>query len=79
MWTANVELFTKWAKTDLTIEAETFAACLSAGKYKSKVEGQYAAAKRSGVRVRPTFDINGTRIQGALDFAAFQKIIDAIR
>ena len=79
VWTANVALFKQWAKDDLKIDAEKFGACLSAGTYKRKVEGQYAAARAAGVRVRPTFDINGKRIQGALDFASFQKVIDAIQ
>ena len=79
VWTANVELFKKWAKDDLKIDVETFASCLSSGKYKSKVEQQYADARASSVRIRPTFDINGKRLSGALPFAEFQKAIDAIQ
>ena len=79
VWTAKVDLFKNWARQDLGLDAEAFGACLSSGKYKSKIEGQYAAAKASGVRIRPTFDINGKRIQGAVDFATFQKVIDSIQ
>ncbi len=79
VWTANVELFKNWAKQDLKLDADAFGACLSSGKYKSKVEQQYADARASGVRIRPTFDINGKRLPGALNFDEFKKVIDAIQ
>jgi protein-disulfide isomerase len=78
VWTGTVDLFRNWARDDLKIDADRFATCVSSGKYKSKVDGVYAAARASGVRVRPTFDINGKRVQGALDFSEFQKIFDAL-
>ncbi len=78
VWTANVDLFKSWVKQDLKIDGDALAACISSAKYKSKVESVYAAARASGVRVRPTFDINGKRLQGALAFSEFMKIIDAL-
>ena len=78
VWTAKPELFGQWAKADLKIDDGRFASCLSSGKYKSKVEGIYAAARQRGVRVRPTFEINEKRVQGALTFDAFKQIIDAL-
>ena len=78
VWTATPELFRQWARADLKIDDGMFASCLNSGKYKSKVEGIYAAARASGVRVRPTFDINEKRVQGALSFDAFRQILDAL-
>ncbi|MCA1553303.1 MAG: DsbA family protein [Chloroflexi bacterium] len=78
VWNGNVELFTRWAKDDLKLDASAFATCLTGAKYKSKVESAYAAARASGVRVRPTFDVNGKRYQGALDFKQFKQILDAL-
>ena len=71
------ELYKAWARDDLEIDANTFASCLTSSKYKSKVEDEYAKAKSSGVRVRPTFDIKGKRIAGAVDFSVFQQTIDS--
>ncbi|MBI3734464.1 MAG: thioredoxin domain-containing protein [Chloroflexi bacterium] len=78
VWTADAALFKGWAKDDLHIDADAFAGCLTSSKYKSKVEAQYAAARASGVRIRPTFDINGKRVQGAISFDEFRKILDAL-
>lgn len=78
VWSATVDLFRSWARDDLEIDADRFATCVSSGKYKSKVEGVYAAARANGVRVRPSFDINGKRVQGALEFSEFKKILDAL-
>jgi protein-disulfide isomerase len=40
------------------------------------VQAQDAARRAAGIRVRPTFELNGQRIQGAIDFATFQQFID---
>jgi protein-disulfide isomerase len=78
VFSANSDVYKGWAANDLKLDAQAFASCIDGGKYKSKVEGQHAAAKSAGVRLRPTFEINGKRYFGALPFAEFQKIFDAI-
>lgn len=75
---ANAGVYKGWAASDLKLDNQAFSACLDGGKYKSKVEGQHAAAKAAGIRLRPTFEINGKRYFGALAFEEFQKIFDAI-
>ena len=71
-------LYKGWAQSDLKIDANAFGTCLAGNKHKAKVEGAYAAARAAGVRLRPTFDINGKRIQGAVDFAIFKQTIDSL-
>src|SRR5438046_2033667 len=45
VFNGSAELYKGWAKDDLKINADTFGACLSGNKYKSKVESEYAAAR----------------------------------
>src|SRR5438309_10741396 len=79
VFNGSVALYKRWAKDDLKVDAEAFGACVGSGKYKNKVESEYAAARAAGVRFRPTFDINGKRITGAVEFAIFQQAIDVAR
>ena len=79
VFSATAAVYEGWAANDLKLDAPAFGACLEGGKYKSKVEGQHAAAKAAGIRLRPTFEINGKRYFGALAFEEFQKIFDAIQ
>ncbi len=79
-YSGSVAVFRKWAKEDLKIDDAAFAACMNANTYKAKIERMAATARGSdGVRVRPTYDINGRRILGAQPFAEFQKVIDAVK
>lgn len=79
-YSGTVAIFQKWAKDDLKIDDAAFAACMDANTYKVKIEQMAAAAHAAdGVRVRPTFDINGQRLLGALPFADFQRAIDAAK
>lgn len=78
VFNATPAVYKGWAANDLKLDSQAFGACLDGGKYKSKVEGQHAAAKAAGIRLRPTFEINGKRVPGALPFAEYQKIFDAI-
>ena len=79
VFSATASVYKGWAASDLKLDGPAFGACLDGGKYKSKVEGQHAAAKAAGIRLRPTFEINGKRYAGALDFAEFQKIFDTVQ
>ncbi|MBI5879471.1 MAG: thioredoxin domain-containing protein [Chloroflexi bacterium] len=79
-YAGSVAVFQQWATDDLKLDSAGFGACMNSHTHKAKIE-QMAAAARStdGVRVRPTYDINGSRLQGALRFPDFQKVIDAVR
>lgn len=62
---------------DLSLDTTTFADCMQSHKHLDAVQADYQAAQRDGVRFRPSFDINGARLTGALPFSTFQQQIDA--
>jgi len=61
----------------LGLDTAAFGQCYDSHRFAEKVRADNAAAKADGVRTRPTFDINGRRVEGALPFAQFQQVIDA--
>ncbi len=56
---------------------DQFAECLSARKFKSKVDADFAEAFKIGVYGTPTFFINGQVFVGPKTFDEFKRIIDA--
>ena len=62
---------------DLRLNTAAFGDCMKTHKYLSAVRADYQAAQAAGVQFRPVFDINETRLVGALPFGAFQKQLDA--
>jgi protein-disulfide isomerase len=62
---------------DLRLDTAAFGDCMKTHKYLSAVRADYQAAQAAGVQFRPVFDINGTRLIGALSFEVFQKQLDA--
>ena len=62
---------------DLSLDAAEFGDCMRGHKKLKAVQDDYQAAQAAGVQFRPVFDINGTRLTGALPFQTFQKQIDS--
>lgn len=62
---------------ELRLDSATFSACLQTHRHLATVQDDYRAAQLAGIRGRPSFDINGTRVVGAQPFSAFQQVIDA--
>jgi protein-disulfide isomerase len=60
----------------LKLDEQKFAACLSSGSYKAKVDQDVQMGSRAGVVATPGFFINGTFVNGAQPAAVFEKIID---
>jgi protein-disulfide isomerase len=60
----------------LGLDVDRFTQCFESGKYSAKVEQEIKAARESGVRVTPTFIINGRLKPGILPFENFKQIID---
>jgi protein-disulfide isomerase len=81
-WTGeNVGDFTR-VKLDqyaqsIALDQSTFDTCLDSAKYTGRVQQDAKDAKADGVKATPSFIINGTLLEGALPFAAFQQAIDA--
>jgi protein-disulfide isomerase len=63
--------------SDLDLDVTAFGSCMATHKHLQFVQDDYKAAQDAGVQFRPSFDIGGTRLTGALPFATFQKQIAA--
>ncbi|HEU5012465.1 MAG TPA: Rcas_1661 family thioredoxin-like (seleno)lipoprotein [Roseiflexaceae bacterium] len=61
---------------DLGLDSALFSTCLQSHKHLTTVQNDYSAAQQVGIRGRPSFDINGTRVIGAQPFSVFQQTID---
>ena len=70
------QTFSGYAQS-LGLDTTAFDQCYSSHQFADQVQADDAAVKAAGVRVRPTFDINQRRVEGALPFAQFQQVIDA--
>jgi protein-disulfide isomerase len=61
---------------EMGLGGDQFGACLSAGKYREKVERETATAAYLGGRGTPLFFVNQKLMPGAQPYSLFQKIID---
>ena len=60
------------------LDAGKFSDCFSSGKYASRVSQDGVDAQSAGVQATPSFVVNGTLVEGAQPFSAFQTKIDAL-
>lgn len=60
----------------LGLDAAAFRACLDDPGVAAMIDANTEAARTAGVRATPTFVVNGRRIEGALDTAAFAAILE---
>lgn len=70
------QLFADYAR-DLGLDRESFAECLSSGRYLDEIRNDLEAGLRAGVRGTPAFFINGVKLEGAWPFSKFQEEIEA--
>lgn len=59
------------------LDTAAFGECLLAGTYREPILRGFEAAKQEGIRTRPVFDINGSRLIGAQPYEEFVRVIDA--
>ncbi|NIS83152.1 MAG: thioredoxin domain-containing protein [Anaerolineales bacterium] len=59
------------------LEVNQFSACLKEKRYEAQVQSDYADGRANGVQSTPSFFINGEALVGAVEFPAFQNLIDA--
>lgn len=69
---ANLKRFAR----EVGLNGDHFGACLSAGKYKEKIEREAATATYLGGRGTPLFFINQKLLPGAQPYSVFQKVIE---
>lgn len=58
------------------VNRDLFEDCLSAGKYKDAVAKDLEDGKAAGVTATPTIFINGKKMEGALTFEDYKKVIE---
>jgi len=62
----------------LTLDMTVFNDCFNSGKYAAKVAQDGVDGIKFGVKATPSFSINGTLLEGAQPFSAFQAAIDPL-
>jgi protein-disulfide isomerase len=60
---------------ELDMDTKKFSACITDGKYKSKVDEDLAAGTEVGVSGTPGTFVNGQLITGALPYTEFKKLL----
>jgi len=58
------------------VDGDAFAACVQHGDGRPAVQADMAEARALKVRSTPTFFINGRRLEGALPYDHFQRVMD---
>lgn len=58
------------------LEETKFSECIHAHTYKNLVETQTEQGRSNGVSATPTFFVNGKRVEGALEYKDFKRILD---
>lgn len=76
MWSNPRETAVELAGEVPGLDLVAFKSCMDEGRYGEKVRADDQARREQGVRLRPTFDIDGTRIQGAVPYARLSQILD---
>jgi len=61
---------------DLGLDTAKFGSCLDSGKMASEVKKDLADGTKYGVGGTPMFFINGTPLEGAQPFSAFEQVIE---
>lgn len=62
--------------TELGLDGQALAQCLSNGTHRSDVENARQAATRRGINSTPTFYVNNQRIEGNLPLSQFETVIN---
>ena len=62
----------------LGLDMGKFNDCFTNGKYADQVKQDGVAGQQAGVKATPSFTINGTLLEGAQPFSAFQTAIDGL-
>jgi protein-disulfide isomerase len=70
-----VNSFVSYA-SQIGIDADQFRSCVTAHKYKNKVDADASAGTAVQVDGTPAFFVNGYRITGAVPYADFKQVID---
>lgn len=75
---------TEWSESDLMhavnqlgVEPDSLSRCERSDPTRSRVWSDLFAASRRGITATPTIDVNGTRVEGVLQFEPLVELIEA--
>lgn len=75
IWKRNAAEIVKLLAAESQLHVDEFYLCMDEQRYAGIIDGQDALRKRNGVRLQPTFDINGQRVVGMAMFQTLDAII----
>ena len=77
-WKKNLAPFQLFQRdaADMHLDPDRFSACYVGQKTDQRTDRATSMANRIGVRVTPSFVVNGHAIEGALPLADFRKVLD---
>jgi protein-disulfide isomerase len=76
MWRNPRQMAVELAGEVSELDQDRFRTCMTEARYAEKVRADDQARRRMRVRLRPTFDINGQRVQGALPYEQLSRVLD---
>ena len=75
LWSASDDTVVQFA-TELGLDGEALRLCLDDPAIGEKITRMDQERRTEGIRVRPSFDLNGELIQGAIPYQRFVQILD---
>ena len=77
LWSADSEVYADFAQRAGVPDLAQFRQCLDAGQFAQKTVDLDRARRGDGIRLRPTFDIDGQLIAGAQSYEELAQRIEA--
>ncbi len=73
LWNATTDLFVTWA-VELGLDGEAMRQCIDAPATIARVTELDQARRDRGIRIRPSFELNGRLLEGALAYNRFEQL-----
>lgn len=77
LWSADSDLYVDFAQRAGVPDLDQFRQCLDSDQYAAKAIDLDRARTAAGIRLRPSFSIDGQLIPGAQSFEQLSQLIDA--
>ncbi len=77
LWSADSDLYAEFAQRAGVADLDRFRQCLDSGQYAAKAIDLDRARTAAGIRLRPSFSIDGQLIPGAQSYEQLSQLIDA--
>ncbi len=77
LWSADSDVYVDFAQRAGVADLDQFRQCLDSGQFADKAIELDRARRAESIRLRPSFDIDGTLIPGAQSYGQLSQLIDA--